>query len=229
MANASKKSASASSKHAGAFACPCLFDIEPAQKSHSEGAEQSALNVPITKQRVARQSKSPIAYASSALSLFAEEPASSTKPLQSVVGPPEHHYSRVHGSRVSVVRMRKPRVSGSQRITTALETVRRSAFAVWTGLQKHAYPQIETTEAGVQVEYQLASVGRSELCRLTGKDRTTVRLAIRELEKRHLIALHKSADPYMRKPEIYRLYDPYVALERMRVRAIAFQNMSRSR
>ena len=217
MAIARKNSTTATHENAGASATQYLFDLEPRQEPHCDGVEQSP-DVPITRQRVASKSKAPTAHASGAMNLFEDGgPASGTKRLGSVVGPAEHHDSRVRGSRISVVRVRKQRVNGSQRITTAVETVCSSAYAVWTELNKHTYQHIETTPAGVQVECLLSSVGRSELIRRTGQDRKTVRLAIRELIRRHLIELHKSADPYMRKPEIYRLYDPCAAAERMRV------------
>jgi len=125
--------------------------------------------------------------------------------------------SKVRVPRVSVISTKKQRISGVQPITTAADTLCEAPKAILKVLNKHAYQHIETSTAGVQVEYLLSSVGRSKLIRLTGFDRTTVRLAIRRLEKRHLVELQVPADPYLSKPAIYRLCDPFVAAERMRV------------
>jgi hypothetical protein len=151
------------------------------------------------------------AAANGTLSLFPEGvPSSSPKPCQgeAVVAVPLH-------PRVTVSRAKKQRTTGLQKITTAAETTSCSAFAVWTELKKHAYQETEITKAGLQVEYLLSSVGRTELRRLTRRNRKTVRLAIRDLKKRHLITLHAPADPYMDRAEIYRLNDPDTATEMM--------------
>ncbi len=124
--------------------------------------------------------------------------------------------SKVRVPRVSVITNKRQRISGIQPITTATDTLCEASQAILKVLNEHAYQHIETSTEGVQVEYRLSSVGRSKLTRLTGLNRTTVRLAIKRLEKRHLVELHVPADPYLSKPAIYRLYDPFVAAERMR-------------
>jgi hypothetical protein len=150
------------------------------------------------------------AAANGVLSLFPDDVPASQRPNGAGAAIPLH-------LRVTVSRKKKQRISGLQKITSADETVSYTAFAVWTELKKHAYQETEITKAEVQVEYLLSSVSRTTLVKATGKNRKTVRLAIRELIKRHLISLHVPADAYRQKAEIYRLYDPYAAAERMRL------------
>jgi len=213
MSRSRENSATATRKDAGVSASQCLFDLDSWQDPHS--AERSA-NVLLKRQVIARP-KALATYASDALSLFVDETPSSAKPVQDDAGAAAPLDSSVHVPRVLVVRIRRQRISGAQRITTAVETVCRSAYAVWTELRQHAYQQTETTAEGVEVQHLLSSVGRSELIRLTGLDRKTVRLAIRKLKERYLLALHVPSDPYQHKREVYRLYDPCAAAERMRV------------
>lgn len=209
------KSGAAISENSGPLASQCLFDFEPPQGQHCSKQSQDA---PVSKERSARPPKSPTAHASGAPSLFLDEVrASSSKLPENVAGDTELPDFRVPVPRVSVARVKKQRISGLQRIIDAAETVSCSAFAIWQELHKRAYRRVDTTEAGGQVEFLLASVGRTELSRLISKDRKTVRLAIQELVNRHLITLHTPADTYKSRPEIYRLHDPFAAAERMRV------------
>ncbi len=216
MAKARQKSVRATGNNAGASASQCLFEVDPLQKPNC--AEQSQ-NMLRTKQGVKRRTKSRATHASDALSLFAAEvSASSSEPVENnaVVAIPLAF--RVPIGRVSVVSTKRQRISGIHPITDAAETVCASANAILKALNGHAYPHMEVTAAGVQVEYLLTSLGRSELIRITGLDRKTVRLAMRDLRQRHLIALHAPSEPYQHTREIYRLLDPRAAAETMRTK-----------
>lgn len=206
-----------SNKKARASASPCLFDIKPLQEPHCAEAEPSP-HSSIPKQRVARQSESQIAHASDAPSSFVVEVSTAiSEPVEGHAGAaaPLASHAAVH--RVSIISTEKQRISGLQHFTTAADTLSEAAKAILTVLKDNAYRHVEVTAAGVQVDHLLSSVGRSELSRQSGLNRTTVRLAIRQLVERHLIALHAPSEGYEYTREIYQLFDPCAAAERMRV------------
>lgn len=217
MAKTLAKSGVDNGENYGGLASQCPFEFESGQKQECAVAEHSP-NLPIERKRSARPSKSLPVPVNGSLSLFPDEvPTSSSKPHQDEAGAVVPLNPRVSVLRVSAGRLYRQRISGLQKITSAAETVSSSAFAVWSEFEKHAHEHTETTKAGEQIVYLLSGVGRTQLIKLTGKSRKTVRMAIIELKRRHLIALHASADSYMRKAEVYKLSDPYAAAERMRV------------
>jgi hypothetical protein len=216
MAKARTKSATENGENSGTLASQRPFLFEPSQEQQYAVAEQSQ-NLPIRNKRNARSSKSSPAHASDSLSLFPYEVlASSSKPSQIEADAAEPHNSRIFAARITASSEKKQRISGLQEITTAVETASCSGFAVWSELEKHAYQHIEMNEAGEPVEYRLSQLGRAQLKRLTGRDTKTIRRALSDLQRRHLIGLHVPADAYTHRSAIYKLIDPKVATQKLK-------------
>lgn len=217
MTDPKKNSAIISNGKAPAAASEYLFDFAPLPKPHSADAEPSP-DSSKAKRRVSRRSESHTAQASDAASPVAVVVSTSISELDEVpagAAAPLASHAAVH--RVSIISTEKQRISGLQHFTTAADTLCEAAKAILTVLKDNAYRHVEVTAAGVQVDHLLSSVGRSELSRQSGLNRTTVRLAIRQLVERHLIALHAPSEGYKYTREIYQLFDPCAAAERMRV------------
>lgn len=220
MANADQNSASAPGINADSSDAPCLFDAESLERLRCAEAElepEPVLSLPIPKPRPKRRTQSQMAEARSDASLFGPEgtgPRSELVQAQMPTATLLATHSTVH--RASIISTVKQRVRGLQPINTALETVTGSANEIWKVLKADAFQYIGVTAAGARVDYQLVSVGGSELRKRTVLDRSTVRRGIRALVERRLIVVHEKSKAYESKPTIYRLCDPDDVAETMR-------------
>jgi DNA-binding transcriptional ArsR family regulator len=220
MANADQNSASAPSINADSSDAQCLFDLESLERLHCGEAElepEPVPSLPIPKPRATRRTQSQMAAARNDASLFGPK---GTDP-RSELGQDKTDVATLlaipaAAHRVLIITTEKQPIRGLQPINTAAETLSPSANEVLEVLRASANQHVEVTEAGVQVEYQLATIGRSELRKRTGLNRSTVRRGILVLVERHLVVLQEKSEAYERKPAIYRICDPDAAAETMR-------------
>jgi hypothetical protein len=219
MNKADQNSVTAPGTDASLSASQCLFELESLERLRCAEAEaEPSPNLEVPKQRAKRRTKSEMAQARDDTSLFApnatptstcSEHAQDRTVAATLLAP----HATIH--RVSIVSTKKQRIRGLQPITTAAETVSASVNKLLAVLTDPTYRYIEANEVKGLVDHQLSRVGRSELRRRTGLDRTTLRRAIKVLIKRHLIVIYEKSEAYHHQTAIYQLCDPDAAVERM--------------